>query len=109
MSPESDDERNDRIREAQIRDRAVGTAKPYAGASARKKAASKESDQPFLVELLGVFFTGGSKDVVKGLLIGIIPAILAAIFLPGVFKFAAVLILAITIGGAYMLGDAPKL
>ena len=106
MSPETDDQRTDRIREAQIRDRSVGTSKPYAGATARKKAATNEPDQPFLLALLGVFITGGTRDIAIGLALGVIPAILAAVFLPGLFKLAALVILGIAGGAGYMLGNA---
>lgn len=106
MSPETDDERTDRIREAQIRDRSVGTSRPYVGSGAKKRAAAKESTQPFLVELLGVFITGGTRDIVIGLAIGLIPAILAAIFLPGAFKLVGIVILGIAGGAGYMLGEA---
>src|SRR5713226_3974258 len=104
MSHESETERTDRIRDSQIRDRNPGRSQ-NAYEVARKKNVPKgqEPAKPFLSELLNIL-PGGVRDVAVGVGYGLIPAILAAIFLPAAFKLVAVLVLMIAGGTGYMLG-----
>src|SRR5436309_3271156 len=106
MSHESESDRTDRIRESQIRDRSPGGSQ-NAYEVVRKKNVPKaqEPAKPFLSELLNLL-PGGVRDVAVGVGYGLIPAILAAIFLPAAFKLFALLVLMIAAATGYMLGKA---
>jgi hypothetical protein len=106
MSHESESDRTDRIRDSQMRDRNPGRSQ-NAYEVARKKNVPKaqEAAKPFLAEILNIL-PGGVRDVAVGVGYGLIPAILAAIFLPAAFKLVAVLVLLIAGATGYMLGKA---
>ena len=106
MSHESESERTNRIRQSQIRDRNPGGSQ-NAYEVARKKNVPKppQPAKPFLSELLNLL-PGGVRDVTVGVGYGLIPAVLAAIFLPAAFKFVAVVVLMIGAATGYMLGKA---
>ena len=106
MSQESESERTERIREAQIRDRNPGRSR-NAYEVVRKKNAPKAQQpaKPLWSELLNLP-PGGVRDIAVGVGYGLIPAALAVIFLPGLFKLVAVLALMIAGGTGYMLGKA---
>ena len=106
MSHESESERTERIREAQIRDRTPGRSQNAYEVARKKNAPNKqEPEKPLLSELLNLL-PGGVRDIAVGVGYGLIPAALAAIFLPGLFKLVAVLVLMIAGGTGYMLGNA---
>ena len=104
MSPETDAERTDRIRNAQIRDRNPA-ALQHPNHVVKKKHVTKVQGKSLRADLLDML-PGGVRDVAVGLGYGLIPAILAALFLPAAFKLLGVLVLAVAATAGYMLGKA---
>src|SRR5690348_4451167 len=107
MSHESEGERDQRIRDAQLesRNRSGGQRSQASGQpTVRRKMASKAKSQPSQTALLNIPL-GGTRDIVIGIAIGLIPSILVVIFLPGAFKLLAVLVLAVAGGVGYLFGN----
>jgi len=107
MSPETEGERDQRVRDAQLesRNRSSGQRSLAGGKPATKrKMASKAKSQPSQTSQLNIPL-GGTRDIVIGVAIGLVPSILVVVLLPGAFKLLAVLILAVAGGVGYLLGN----
>ncbi len=114
MSRETEKDRNDRIREAQLHERARGSRNPQQNGAAKrnqplqsmpapqpKKSSQSVSAVPF--DLLNLPL-GAKRDIVIGLSYGLIPALMVIILLPGALKLGALLILGIAAFVGYMIG-----
>lgn len=107
MSHESEGERDQRIRDAQLESRNRGGGqRSLAGGqpTVKRKMATKAKKQPSQTSQLNIPL-GGTRDIVIGVAIGLIPSILVVIFLPGTSKLLAILVLAIAGGVGYLLGN----
>ena len=107
MSPETEGQRDQRIRDTQLESRNRGSGqRSHASVkhSAKRKVVSKAKSKPAESSLLGIL-PGGVRDIAVGVAIGLIPSILVVIFLPGVLKLLAVLILSGAGGVGYLLGN----
>ena len=111
MAPETDGERLDRIREAQINSRDRGSSKqPQSGsksaskAPAKKKVAVQPKKKAVIVDRANTA-ANAIHDILVGAGIAAIPAVLAFIVLPGGFKLLGIVLL---LGGAvvgYLRGE----
>lgn len=118
MPPESESDRIDRIRDAQIgsRDRSAHKQRSAgSGGTASKKSAPPKSkqqgDKKPLVKLPLIranTLSNAIHDVLIGLGVGGIPALLIFLFLPGGFKLLGILVLLIGGVGGYLLGETAK-
>jgi hypothetical protein len=107
MGHESEGARDQRIRDAQLESRNRNTSQRSQASGQhtfKRKVTPKAKRQPSQTALLNIPL-GGTRDIVIGIAIGLIPAILVVIFLPGAFKLLAVLILAVAGGVGYLLGN----
>ena len=117
MSDETDNERTDRIREAQIHDRARSSSKkPNHNVTQKKSTAPKKVSKPSYTTYSNKSEAstpssswlqlplGATRDIAIGLAYGLIPTLFVVIFLPGAFKLLAVVILAIAGTVGYLLG-----
>jgi hypothetical protein len=107
MGHETEGEHDQRILDAQLESRNRGPAQrsqPSGQHTVKKKVVSKAKPQPSQTTLLNIPL-GGARDIVIGIAIGLIPGILVAILLPGVFKLLAILVLAVAGGAGYLLGN----
>ncbi len=116
MSSETESERINRIREAQIgsRDRAGLETRSSVKKPVRSKSKQPKVNQPInapTAKLKGILVARANttanavRDIAIGAGIGLFLAILAFIFLPGAFKLLA--ILTVLVGGVigYLLGE----
>src|ERR1051325_4573565 len=105
MSPESEGERDQRIRDAQLESRNRGGGKRSQSNTPlgikRKAAAKTKNNQSS--RSLSSGLPVGVRNVAIGVVIGLIPAILAVILLPGMYKLLAVVILVVEGGASYLL------
>jgi hypothetical protein len=120
MSYETEDERITRIRDVQVRNRAstTTTAKARKFSNSAKKPPStripsKMPHKNYADHSSGMPLgnpwslpLGGVRDVIIGFSYGLLPALLAAIFLPDMWKLLALVILVIASTAGYLLGDA---
>src|SRR5579885_3301353 len=107
MSHETDGERDQRIRDAQLESRNRGgnqRLQPSGQSSTKRKVVAKAKSQPSQRPLFNIPL-GGTRDIVVGVAVGLIPSILVVIFLPGAFKLFAILIVAVAGGVGYLLGN----
>jgi hypothetical protein len=116
MAPESEDDRINRIREAQIGSRGGSGEglKPRASAKSNSQPKSKKQVSlptkskiklPVLPIIRANTRANAVHDIVVGVGISILPAILAFVFLPGGFKLLGVLILLGGGVGGFLLGE----
>lgn len=109
MSPESEGDRDQRIRNAQLESRNRGSSQrslPNAQQSTpRRKVVARAKNKPSESSSLSML-PGGTRDIVIGVAIGLIPAILALVLLHSLFGLIlAVVIVAIAGGVGYLLGN----
>src|SRR5689334_2204435 len=111
MSPETESERVDRIRNAQISDRdriakppQTGKAKPKSPAN--KKASVQAQPQKKVVKVNRANTAANAiHDVLVGAGIAAIPAVIALLFLPGGLKLLAFVILVAGATIGYLRGE----
>ncbi len=115
MSPETEDQRNSRIRDAQMQDRTYNTfRKPLQNITPKNRSVSRQANKPLraihsdksTLSGLPYFPPGGLRDVMIGFAYGLIPTLLVAILLPGALKLLALLVLGIAGAAGYLLGEA---
>jgi hypothetical protein len=118
MPPESESDRIDRIRDAQIgsRDRAGHKQRSAgsAGTAAKKSSPPKSKQQVEkkpgikLPIIRANTLSNAAHDVLVGFGVGGLPALLIFLFLPGGFKLLGILVLLIGGVGGYLLGETAK-
>jgi hypothetical protein len=122
MPPESESDRIDRIRDAQIgsRGRSHKQRSAGSGGTAAKKSSPQKSSPPKskqqvdkkpgikLPIIRANTLSNAAHDVLVGVGIGGIPALLMFLFLPGGFKLLGILVLLIGGVGGYLLGETAK-
>jgi hypothetical protein len=110
MPPESESERVDRIRNAQISDRdrvakqPQGSSKTKPKSPANKKAPVQPQKKAIKVDRANTT-ANAVHDVLVGAGIAAIPAVIALIFLPGGFKLLAIVILIAGAAIGYLRGE----
>lgn len=93
MSPETESQRTNRIRNAQMDERNSNTASRSRGAG-RKSAAKRQEERWLIAELLGIL-PGGIRGMVIGVGLAFFPAILGIILLSGTIKILPVILLVV--------------
>jgi len=107
MRTETENDRVNRIRKAQLHDRSSSRSRnPYQNVSVKKKSVSKQANKSSQTPIPSLLHLplGGVRDVMIGLTYGLIPTILAAFLLPGALKLVALVILVIAGVVGYMAG-----
>jgi hypothetical protein len=111
MSPDIDDDRAQQIHDEQLQARQRGGLKhrPVASTAKSKKTATntgKSAPSPSFLSLFALP-EGGVGDIAKGVIYGLLPALILFVLLPDWFKLLAVLLLVITGTIGYLLGNVP--